>query len=40
MKIVISLEKSELLIKGSNETIKNEGREWKGRFFFQCYCKH
>ena len=32
MKIVKSLEKSGLLIKGVNQTIKNESKEQKGRF--------
>ena len=32
MKIVKSLEKSGLLIKGANETIKNERKEQKGGF--------
>ena len=32
MKIVKSLEESDLLIKGVSETIKNEAREHKGRF--------
>ena len=32
MKIVKSLEKSVLLIKGISETIKNEAKEHKGRF--------
>ena len=33
MKIVKSLEKPGLLIKGVSETIKNEAREQKGEFF-------
>ena len=32
MKVVKSLEKSELLIKGISETIKNEAKEQKGGF--------
>ena len=32
MKIVKSLEKSGLLIKGISETIKNEAKEQKGEF--------
>ena len=32
MKIVKSLEESELLIKGVSETIKNEAKEQKGEF--------
>ena len=32
MKIVKSLEKSGLLVKGTNETIKNETKEQKGGF--------
>ena len=33
MKILKSLEESELLIKGVRETIKNEAKEQKGGFF-------
>ena len=33
MKIVKSLEESSLLIKGVTETIKNEAKEQRGRFF-------
>ena len=33
MKIIKSLEKSALLIKGVRETIKNETKEKQGRFF-------
>ena len=32
MKIVKSLEESGLVVKGVSETIKNEGKEQKGRF--------
>ena len=32
IKIVESLEKSELLVKGVSEAIKNEAKEQKGRF--------
>ena len=32
MKVVKSLEESDLLIKGVSETIKNEVKEQKGRF--------
>ena len=33
MKIIKSLEESDLLIKGISETIKNEATEQKGGFF-------
>ena len=33
MKIVESIEESGLLIKGISETIKNEAKDQKGRFF-------
>ena len=33
MKIIKSLEESDLLIKGFSETIKNEATEQKGGFF-------
>ena len=33
LKIVKSLEESGLLIKGVSETLKNEAKEQKGRFF-------
>ena len=39
MKIVKSLEESELLIKGISEKIKNESKEKKADFF-QCYSEH
>ena len=34
MKIVKSLEDSDLLIKGATQTIKNETKEQKGRLFY------
>ena len=37
MKIIKSLEESVLLIKGINETIKNEAKEKKNSDFSQCY---
>ena len=37
-KIVISLEKSSLLIKGISKTIKNEAKEQKGGFFSMLLC--
>ena len=33
IKIVKSLEESDLLIKGASETIKNKAKEQKGEFF-------
>ena len=38
MKIVNSLEESDLLIKGVNEAIKNEAKEQKGGFLGMLLC--